>query len=69
MRFEIRLDRRNQPEPSLDILGPKDRSFFSNFLLARQADRTSDFEFAFGFTAFESCASAAANATGLSSND
>jgi len=38
--------------------------FFWKFFVPREADGTGDFDFGFGFTALESCAPAAANATG-----
>jgi hypothetical protein len=36
------------------MIGARKSVFFSNFLVARNADRTRDFDFGFGFTAFES---------------
>jgi len=66
MRLAIKLDRRNQAElsPSLDAWALEDRSFFPDFLVAREVDCTGDFDLGFGFTAFESSAPTAANATG-----
>jgi len=61
MRVEIRLDRRNQPElsPSLDVL--RQRPIFSNFLLARTADSTGDFDLNIWVQSLKGCAPAVAS--------